>query len=189
MVKKYRVTKRGIGAGVLLAQQLRVKMQAQMEEFLFHSLIVLIEDYPPDATDTSLLPWHDLVLAAGIGVYTAIHTGTWFYREVGMLVEIQRRQVSLSLYGPTVILDSEFAPLLAQCGDLIEEGEVEGVIGTAYANKCLKAEVLSDSMLHAVISRQTEALEKTGKSYLLTPSFRRHKKLVHVLQGDSSAAD
>jgi len=193
MVKKYRVKTRGVWAGIETAQKLNLLMRQQMDEFLLHALIVMIEDFPPTGTDLEKNPeqWQELVTASSIAIYTGIVTGQWFSPAMGLVLEISRRKTYLSLFGPLKILTSELEPILEASEELLPVGLMiqDGEKYVQYMQDCLYLSVMSDMTLHSTVGLQTELLLKTGHSYVTAPSYRRHKKLIHALQGTEDGTD
>jgi len=168
---------------VTSALKLRSLMAPIMQQFLYHALIVEIEKTLPLTMEKPDTEWPNLVLMAATRVYSAIVTEEWFSPNVGVAVSVHRKFARLHIYGNDLLVKSEFESLIddPSVGMLTPIKELQEEHQFQTLDDSLVAFVLSSTNLHRVISTGTEELKQTKQLYVKGPLFRRHEKLISIL--------
>jgi hypothetical protein len=166
-------------------------LREQVDALVLHFLIVTLEDFaPPEWGEET---WQKQVMSAGVVVHQQIKSGQWFQPDIKLLLEVKRRVLYFSVAGADFLLKSDLEPALASyfLVDNMECMNLEGTQYLEYVTNCWQLDLLSELRLPGVVSQQVAALEATGKSYVVSPSYRRHKKLIHALYAgeDPNVAD
>ena len=187
MVNLYRAKKRGVAPALVQARSLREAMKATFSEFLSHAIIVMVEEYPQAGTVQSVSQelWTDLVVNAGVMVYKAITSAQWFSSHMGLLVSLNRYRPEFCLYGPEDLVNSEFDTLLSSDYGLEFVGPKDqaSVSFSGLVADSAMFEISSDLTLSHTISKQVDGLLECGPSYVKSPSYRQHRKLVQEFKG------
>jgi hypothetical protein len=163
---------------------LREEFQIAAEQFLYHALIVMIEEFPQvvgvthesDDPEVNEKLWAQVVMAASVTFFTGVITETWAFKlPAGLAFSIQEGSVFVMPYGPHDWVLSDLQPILEASEDLEEEGIAHHIENTgAY----WQGSVLTRDQLHAQLSVQVDKLIKSGGSYVKHGNFRKHKSLI-----------
>ncbi len=151
-----------------IAADVRTELEDIAERMLYHFLIVLVEDFP-DPYDNHT--WEGQVMMAGSTLFGYIMSGIWFTLpiELSLCIDESTNKVGMVIVCPDELLE-EFEIVLENNSDLEVAPEPEG--------DWWYAPLMGMDILHIQLSRQTDNLIKTGKSYLKQDRFRYHRNLV-----------
>jgi hypothetical protein len=183
-IKRYRVKDPDLYQALGELEYLRGEFQQAADQFLYHALIVMVEEFPqvvgvqtdPDDTDIDQKLWTQEVMAASVLLFTGLMTGSWpFTIPSGLAFSIYEGQVILMAYGQYEWIILDLQPILEATEQIEELGMAYVEIITPYY---WQGPVLSHDNLHAQISVQVDKLIKTHRSYLKYGNYRKHRSLI-----------